>query len=145
MRPLHLVATPLALSTFLISKNYETETYKILYSVVYLKWVTAECRLHLNKWGCRFLTKHMLSRKFSRVKFHTTFYIFLQIINTSKRWLQCKKGNSSYLFRYNPHTDQWTTVASMSVPRDAVGICVLGGKLYACGGYDGKQYVTSLW
>ena len=43
------------------------------------------------------------------------------------------------IYRYNPKTDQWTTVASMSVPRDAVGICVLGGKLYACGGYDGKN------
>uniref|UniRef100_H2YHH9 BTB domain-containing protein n=1 Tax=Ciona savignyi TaxID=51511 RepID=H2YHH9_CIOSA len=38
--------------------------------------------------------------------------------------------------RYDPKTDQWSTVAPMSVPRDAVGICVLGGRLYACGGYD---------
>ena len=45
--------------------------------------------------------------------------------------------------RYSPHTDQWTNVASMSIPRDAVGICMLGGKLYACGGYDGQSYLST--
>ncbi|XP_076818772.1 kelch-like protein 5 [Clavelina lepadiformis] len=45
--------------------------------------------------------------------------------------------------RYSPKTDQWTIVASMSVPRDAVGICVLGGHLYACGGYDGQSYLST--
>uniref|UniRef100_H2YHH7 BTB domain-containing protein n=1 Tax=Ciona savignyi TaxID=51511 RepID=H2YHH7_CIOSA len=45
--------------------------------------------------------------------------------------------------RYDPKTDQWSTVAPMSVPRDAVGICVLGGRLYACGGYDGQSYLAT--
>nr|XP_039252170.1 kelch-like protein 5 isoform X1 [Styela clava] len=45
--------------------------------------------------------------------------------------------------RYDPSTDQWTIVAPMSVPRDAVGICVLGGRLYACGGYDGQSYLVT--
>lgn len=49
------------------------------------------------------------------------------------------------LFRYDPKIDQWTTVASMSVPRDAVGISVLGGKLYACGGYDGKILISAVY
>jgi len=31
----------------------------------------------------------------------------------------------------------------MSVPRDAVGVGVLGGRLFACGGYDGKK--LKLW
>jgi len=33
-------------------------------------------------------------------------------------------------------------VAPMSVPRDAVGVCVLGDRLMALGGYDGQQYLT---
>ncbi|XP_078483506.1 kelch-like protein 5 [Ciona intestinalis] len=45
--------------------------------------------------------------------------------------------------RYDPKTDQWSTVAPMSVPRDAVGICMVGGRLYACGGYDGQSYLAT--
>nr|CAB3260019.1 kelch-like protein 5 [Phallusia mammillata] len=45
--------------------------------------------------------------------------------------------------RYDPKIDQWMTVASMSVPRDAVGVCVLGTQLYACGGYDGQSYLST--
>ncbi|KAL0117209.1 hypothetical protein PUN28_010211 [Cardiocondyla obscurior] len=44
--------------------------------------------------------------------------------------------------RYDPKTDTWTMVAPMSVPRDAVGVCVLGDQLVAVGGYDGQQYLT---
>ncbi|XP_043679056.1 kelch-like protein 5 [Vespula pensylvanica] len=44
--------------------------------------------------------------------------------------------------RYDPKTDTWTMVAPMSVARDAVGVCVLGDKLMAVGGYDGQQYLT---
>ncbi|XP_051165737.1 kelch-like protein 5 [Leptopilina boulardi] len=44
--------------------------------------------------------------------------------------------------RYDPKTDTWTMVAPMSVPRDAVGVCVLGDRLLAVGGYDGQQYLT---
>lgn len=33
-------------------------------------------------------------------------------------------------------------VAPMSVPRDAIGVCVLGDRLMAVGGYDGQQYLT---
>lgn len=33
-------------------------------------------------------------------------------------------------------------VAPMSVARDAVGVCVLGDRLFAVGGYDGQQYLT---
>ncbi|KAJ8681151.1 hypothetical protein QAD02_016938 [Eretmocerus hayati] len=44
--------------------------------------------------------------------------------------------------RYDPKTDTWTAVAPMSIPRDAIGVCVLGDRLLAVGGYDGQQYLT---
>lgn len=46
--------------------------------------------------------------------------------------------------RYDPKTDAWTLVAAISTPRDAVGVCVLGEKLYAVGGYDGQQYLREV-
>ena len=44
--------------------------------------------------------------------------------------------------RYDPKTDMWTAVASMSISRDAVGVCLLGDKLYAVGDYDGQTYLN---
>uniref|UniRef100_T1IKY9 Kelch-like protein diablo n=1 Tax=Strigamia maritima TaxID=126957 RepID=T1IKY9_STRMM len=41
--------------------------------------------------------------------------------------------------RYDPQTDAWTTVAPMCVGRDAVGVCLLGDRLFAVGGYNGCQ------
>lgn len=46
--------------------------------------------------------------------------------------------------RYDPKTDAWTTVAPLSVARDAVGICPLGDRLYAVGGYDGHSYLDTV-
>ncbi|XP_067903795.1 kelch-like protein 4 isoform X1 [Heterodontus francisci] len=46
--------------------------------------------------------------------------------------------------RYDPKTDTWTNVAPLSVPRDAVGVCLLGDKLYAVGGYDGQTYLNTV-
>lgn len=46
--------------------------------------------------------------------------------------------------RYDPKTDTWTTVAPMSVSRDAVGVCLLGDRLYAVGGYDGQVYLSTV-
>ncbi|XP_073198374.1 kelch-like protein 5 isoform X2 [Lepidochelys kempii] len=46
--------------------------------------------------------------------------------------------------RYDPKTDVWTAVASMSISRDAVGVCLLGDKLYAVGGYDGQTYLNTV-
>ncbi|KAL0275567.1 UNVERIFIED_CONTAM: hypothetical protein PYX00_003381 [Menopon gallinae] len=43
--------------------------------------------------------------------------------------------------RYNPKSDVWQTVASMSTGRDAVGVCLLGERLFAVGGYDGNSYL----
>lgn len=47
-------------------------------------------------------------------------------------------------YRYDPKTDTWTTVSSLSVPRDAVGVCLLGDRLYAVGGYDGQSYLNTV-
>uniref|UniRef100_A0A8C9U760 Uncharacterized protein n=1 Tax=Scleropages formosus TaxID=113540 RepID=A0A8C9U760_SCLFO len=38
----------------------------------------------------------------------------------------------------------WTTVAPMSISRDAVGVCLLGDQLYAVGGYDGQSYLNTV-
>ncbi|XP_033864593.3 kelch-like protein 1 [Acipenser ruthenus] len=46
--------------------------------------------------------------------------------------------------RYDPKTDTWTTVAPLNLPRDAVGVCLLGDKLYAVGGYDGQTYLNTM-
>ncbi|XP_037117535.1 kelch-like protein 5 isoform X1 [Syngnathus acus] len=46
--------------------------------------------------------------------------------------------------RYDPQTDVWTTVAPMSISRDAVGVCLLGDRLYAVGGYDGQMYLNTV-
>lgn len=47
-------------------------------------------------------------------------------------------------YRYDPKTDTWTNVAPLSVPRDAVGVCLLGDRLYAVGGYDGQSYLNTV-
>ncbi|XP_074838962.1 kelch-like protein 1 isoform X2 [Carettochelys insculpta] len=49
-----------------------------------------------------------------------------------------------YVERYDPKTDTWTMVAPLSMPRDAVGVCLLGDKLYAVGGYDGQTYLNTM-
>jgi kelch-like protein 1/4/5 len=46
-----------------------------------------------------------------------------------------------YFDRYDPKIDAWTQVASMSVRRDAIGVCLLGDRLIAVGGYDGQHYL----
>lgn len=48
------------------------------------------------------------------------------------------------MFRYDPQTDVWTAVAPMSISRDAVGVCLLGDRLYAVGGYDGQVYLSTV-
>ncbi|KAK6485354.1 kelch-like protein 1 isoform X2 [Huso huso] len=51
---------------------------------------------------------------------------------------------SDCMERYDPKTDTWTTVAPLNLPRDAVGVCLLGDKLYAVGGYDGQTYLNTM-
>ncbi|XP_037656072.1 kelch-like protein 1 isoform X2 [Choloepus didactylus] len=49
-----------------------------------------------------------------------------------------------YVERYDPKTDTWTMVAPLSMPRDAVGVCLLGDRLYVVGGYDGQTYLNTM-
>ncbi|XP_018327900.1 kelch-like protein 5 [Agrilus planipennis] len=46
--------------------------------------------------------------------------------------------------RYDPSTDTWTIVASLSSKRDAVAACLFGDCLIAAGGYDGNNYLRSV-
>ncbi|XP_054422616.1 kelch-like protein 4 [Pteronotus mesoamericanus] len=46
--------------------------------------------------------------------------------------------------RYDPKHDSWSTVAPLSVPRDAVAVCALGDKLFVVGGYDGHSYLNTV-
>ena len=41
--------------------------------------------------------------------------------------------------RYDPQTNRWAKVASMSTRRLGVGVAVLAGYLYAVGGSDGTS------
>ncbi|XP_022079622.1 kelch-like protein 5 [Acanthaster planci] len=46
--------------------------------------------------------------------------------------------------RYDPRSDLWCTLAPMSLCRDAVGVAVLGNRIFAVGGYDGQTYLNSV-
>jgi kelch-like protein 8 len=46
--------------------------------------------------------------------------------------------------RYNPDTRTWTPVVNMLCPRGGVGVAALGGRLYAVGGHDGTNYLSSV-
>lgn len=39
---------------------------------------------------------------------------------------------------YDPKTDKWTFIESMSTRRSSVGVGVINNQLYAVGGYDGS-------
>lgn len=39
---------------------------------------------------------------------------------------------------YDPKTNTWTLIESMSTRRSSVGVGVVHGELYAVGGYDGS-------
>ena len=44
--------------------------------------------------------------------------------------------------RYNPHTDEWATVASLPIPRSGFGAAVMDNMLYLCGGCNNLSKVT---
>ncbi|XP_037938704.1 kelch-like protein 5 isoform X2 [Teleopsis dalmanni] len=46
--------------------------------------------------------------------------------------------------RYDPATDTWTLICSLSIGRDAIGCTLLGDRLMAVGGYDGHQYLKTV-
>lgn len=65
---------------------------------------------------------------------------------TDLRWLSVFSSSAFVVsaYRYDPQTDVWTAVAPMSISRDAVGVCLLGDRLYAVGGYDGQVYLNTV-
>ena len=46
----------------------------------------------------------------------------------------------SSAWRYDPRKDSWLQVASMKMRRESFQLCVLGGALYAVGGYNPLIY-----
>ncbi|XP_050316282.1 kelch-like protein 5 isoform X1 [Anthonomus grandis grandis] len=46
--------------------------------------------------------------------------------------------------RYDPTTDTWTTVSTLSSKRDAIACTLFGDKLYCVGGYDGNMYLKNV-
>jgi len=46
--------------------------------------------------------------------------------------------------RYDEDKNQWEKVASMNSKRKGAGVCVLGGRLYAVGGWDGGVQLSSV-
>ncbi|XP_036363984.1 kelch-like protein 8 [Octopus sinensis] len=46
--------------------------------------------------------------------------------------------------RYDPASDSWTLMPSMSCCRGGVGVATLGGKIFAVGGHDGSSYLNSV-
>ena len=46
--------------------------------------------------------------------------------------------------RYNPQTNQWTSVVALKSRRSGVGLAVVNGFLMAIGGFDGSTYLKSI-
>jgi kelch-like protein 18 len=46
--------------------------------------------------------------------------------------------------RFDPNLGQWFPVTPMLTKRCRLGVAVLNGLLYACGGYDGASYLRSV-
>lgn len=56
----------------------------------------------------------------------------------------CSRDAISSVERYDPQTNEWRMVASMSKRRCGVGVSVLDDLLYAVGGHDGSSYLNSV-
>ena len=50
---------------------------------------------------------------------------------------------SNRVQRYQMQTHIWETLAPMSCPRSGVGVCMVGNYIYAIGGYNGMERVSS--
>ena len=48
------------------------------------------------------------------------------------------------ILRYDPTTDKWSPVVAMNCRRSGAGVCVVNGKLYVIGGFDGSTYLKSV-
>ena len=43
--------------------------------------------------------------------------------------------------KYDQLTGCWESIASLNEPRSGVGVVAIGRKMYALGGFDGKNYL----
>uniref|UniRef100_A0A3Q3WKW8 BTB domain-containing protein n=1 Tax=Mola mola TaxID=94237 RepID=A0A3Q3WKW8_MOLML len=95
---------------------------------------------HTNRWtGCAHMTKRRGGVGVA------TWHGFLYAIGGHDAPASSLASRlSDCVERYDPQTDVWTAVAPMSISRDAVGVCLLGDRLYAVGGYDGQVYLTTV-
>ena len=60
-------------------------------------------------------------------------------------WVELSISSEIRRCRYDRRSDSWSAVSSISRPRDAVGVCGLGARLYAVGGCDDQQrYVAAV-
>lgn len=46
--------------------------------------------------------------------------------------------------KYDPETDMWTNLSSMTTCRGGVGVAALGGHIFAVGGHNGSVYLNSV-
>ena len=56
----------------------------------------------------------------------------------------CSGDAISLVEKYNPQTDEWKVVATMSKRRCGVGVAVVEDFLYSIGGHDGSSYLNSV-
>ena len=52
--------------------------------------------------------------------------------------------DSDSVERYDPLYDEWSNVASLTVPRNRLGVAVVDGVVYAVGGSDGIKITFSI-
>uniref|UniRef100_A0AAQ4QCW7 Kelch-like protein 20 n=1 Tax=Gasterosteus aculeatus aculeatus TaxID=481459 RepID=A0AAQ4QCW7_GASAC len=68
--------------------------------------------------------------------------LLMSLCNAVGGW--CSGDAISSVERYDPQTNEWRMVASMSKRRCGVGVSVLDDLLYAVGGHDGSSYLNSV-
>ena len=76
---------------------------------------------------------------FSHFCVHYPFSSPFLLISLSHTILFTIFKSASFLQVYDPKTNEWRYIAPMSTRRSSVGVGVLGGLLYAVGGYDGAS------
>lgn len=72
------------------------------------------------------------------------FFFFLSFFLSLAVGGWCSGDAISSVERYDPQTNEWRMVASMSKRRCGVGVSVLDDLLYAVGGHDGSSYLNSV-
>lgn len=90
---------------------------------------------------CNLKCNHLMSLFFKISKYNWTIIVH-DLCLTVGGW--CSGDAISSVERYDPQTNEWRMVASMSKRRCGVGVSVLDDLLYAVGGHDGSSYLNSV-